>query len=356
LEIDAMKSSTSRRTTSSLLLPLLGGLLVAAGPIPIFAVEILINNGLAPPNPANVINDAGYDVVWVQNVGCNSMVEYPCASPSAATTVAIEPGGSVSHLLQVYESAFLAMSGGSVEGMLIGYDSSSITMSDGWVGLTLRGEGTSSVTMSGGWLDGRLTAEDSSSVTLSGGSVGGTVLAHDWASMTISSGRVESISNPDLTVSVLSSGYSSITVFGGWFRHDLEARGSSTITIIGSDFMVDGVPVPYGELTALTGTLTGTLASGETLNNEFCQGGGSCSGSYCGGGASCDGTVILAPVTDCSDHMDNDGDGKIDYPADPGCLHPTAYSEDSACQDGNDNDSDGMLDGDVPDSVEFLRS
>jgi uncharacterized repeat protein (TIGR03806 family) len=45
---------------------------------------------------------------------------------------------------------------------------------------------------------------------------------------------------------------------------------------------------------------------------------------------------------DCSDGIDNDGDGLTDYPADPGC-EPGGI-EDPACQDGIDNDGDGATD------------
>jgi len=53
----------------------------------------------------------------------------------------------------------------------------------------------------------------------------------------------------------------------------------------------------------------------------------------------------LAP--DCSDGIDNDGDGLIDYPADPGCTSPTDNSEHEStlpCDDGIDNDGDGLID------------
>ena len=59
----------------------------------------------------------------------------------------------------------------------------------------------------------------------------------------------------------------------------------------------------------------------------------------------------------CSDGVDNDGDGKIDFPADPGCSSSTDDSErdsaddsgrrgedDAACADGIDNDGDGKID------------
>ena len=58
----------------------------------------------------------------------------------------------------------------------------------------------------------------------------------------------------------------------------------------------------------------------------------------------------------CSDGVDNDGDGRIDFPADPGCSSSTDDSEadsddsgtrgddDAACNDGIDNDGDGRID------------
>jgi hypothetical protein len=54
---------------------------------------------------------------------------------------------------------------------------------------------------------------------------------------------------------------------------------------VGRGFAVDGNPVPYGDLSALTGTLTGTLASGDPVNNVFHQGGGFYTG-----------TITLAPL------------------------------------------------------------
>ena len=53
------------------------------------------------------------------------------------------------------------------------------------------------------------------------------------------------------------------------------------------------------------------------------------------------------PALPCDDGIDNDGDGLIDYPADPGCTSPTDPSEQEAtlpCDDGIDNDGDGLID------------
>ncbi len=48
----------------------------------------------------------------------------------------------------------------------------------------------------------------------------------------------------------------------------------------------------------------------------------------------------------CSDGKDNDGDGKTDYPDDPGCTSASDLDEGDvpACSDGVDNDKDGKTD------------
>lgn len=50
----------------------------------------------------------------------------------------------------------------------------------------------------------------------------------------------------------------------------------------------------------------------------------------------------------CSDGLDNDGDGFVDYPDDPGCPSPEAFPENPVCDDALDNDGDGLTDFDDP--------
>jgi len=69
---------------------------------------------------------------------------------------------------------------------------------------------------------------------------------------------------------------------------------------------------------------------------------------------------VLAPVlvsiisslnaSDCDDGVDNDGDGFVDHPDDPGCTGPDDASElgTTQCDDGVDNDGDGAIDLDDP--------
>ncbi|MGH3939204.1 MAG: hypothetical protein ACRDTG_11325 [Pseudonocardiaceae bacterium] len=49
---------------------------------------------------------------------------------------------------------------------------------------------------------------------------------------------------------------------------------------------------------------------------------------------------------ECKDGIDNDGDGKIDFPNDPGCSSPEDDSEEDQpeCKDGIDNDGDKKID------------
>ena len=54
--------------------------------------------------------------------------------------------------------------------------------------------------------------------------------------------------------------------------------------------------------------------------------------------------VAVASTAGCADSLDDDGDGLIDYPDDPGCTGPADLSEEFDCQDGIDNDGDGLID------------
>jgi subtilisin family serine protease len=68
----------------------------------------------------------------------------------------------------------------------------------------------------------------------------------------------------------------------------------------------------------------------------------------------CEGTEDSSeksPDLACDDGVDNDGDGFVDFPEDPGCFGPGAGREDPPCQDGDDNDGDGGTDFDGGASV-----
>lgn len=68
----------------------------------------------------------------------------------------------------------------------------------------------------------------------------------------------------------------------------------------------------------------------------------------CGGKNNDGGDDVGPHMPQCSDGIDNDGDGKIDFPDDLGCTSAEDDTEDSlpapACSDGRDNDGDGKID------------
>jgi hypothetical protein len=271
-------------------------------------LTILVNNGLAPPNPENVIDDATHeeDNVYVRNAGCPAewAAGYPggnCPSPGPATAVELRDAGAVWDLL-VYDASSvtlnggevnnlsghdfstITMSGGTVDDYLEAYNSSTITMTEGTVETGLYAYDFSTVMMNGGRVWDELEAYFSSNVTMSGGTVGGDLKARDFSTITMSGGTVDGYLeayNPSST----------ITMSGGTVDGYLQARDFSTITIVGTDFEVDGAPVRCGDLTKQTGTLTGTLASGDPINNVFYQGGWR--DDPCTTRSPCNGTICL---------------------------------------------------------------
>jgi large repetitive protein len=108
-----------------------------------------------------------------------------------------------------------------------------------------------------------------------------------------------------------------------------------------------------GYFTTSSGTFTmnvyGTIAP-----NGRCDGALAQAGAFtCSNGLTCQGaTGNKRCSSQCSDGVDNNGDGKIDYPDDPGCSSPSDNSESTVCPgascpvcaDGVDNDGDTAKD------------
>jgi hypothetical protein len=55
-----------------------------------------------------------------------------------------------------------------------------------------------------------------------------------------------------------------------------------------------------------------------------------------------EGWIAVMPV-ECSDGLDNDGDGLVDFQADPGCRDAASVTESPQCQDGINNDPGGNI-------------
>ncbi len=102
-------------------------------------------------------------------------------------------------------------------------------------------------------------------------------------------------------------------------------------------------PCPGGGTCSITGTATSGVCT--------CSSNAQCGGGIClrdvqqNGVRFCD-SINCQPCPECADGVDNDGDGKTDFPYDPDCADSVFDNEanDDQCSDGVDNDSDGSID------------
>jgi hypothetical protein len=278
------------------------------------AADIVINNGLAPPNPVNVIDDHSYysDDVYVRNAGCPPFGALnpwdPCPSPGVQTEVEVAEGGDL-YYLSVWDSSIITGTGGSVfdlqahgfstvstDGGQIAvtraYDSATVVL-DGVEGdcnavyaygssnVTLLNPGSfqrfyevraynfSVLTMAGGNVWEELSTYDSSTITMTGGTVGEGIVARGSSRIVVTGGHTAMCLIAQDSATITISGSATLDYDECMERPALRALGSSVIEIIGTSFAVNGVPVPYGPVSATAGTVTGKLASGEPLDTTF---------------------------------------------------------------------------------------
>jgi large repetitive protein len=110
-------------------------------------------------------------------------------------------------------------------------------------------------------------------------------------------------------------------------------------------FVVDGYyATSKGTYTINVG---GKIQNGASCESPLAQVGA----ITCNIGYACKGTMGSRTCQQalCSDGMDNDADGKTDYPNDPGCVDTADDTEQNptilpACADGTDNDTDTLVD------------
>lgn len=173
-------------------------------------------------------------------------------TPGMHTTVNWFPGastGNYNHLLG-YQDSHINVYGGKIDYILYAFNRSQVNIYGGWIGRFLDACDGSKVSVYGGYINGDLYAVNGSRVMISGGTVKEDLEAWHNSRVTINGGRIKGI------------------IYAG----KLNKNYSSTITIEGFDFAINGVNVNYGQYFAtdfISGRLTGTLAKGNLLNNRF---------------------------------------------------------------------------------------
>lgn len=97
-------------------------------------------------------------------------------------------------------------------------------------------------------------------------------------------------------------------------------------------------------------TFAGKIKNGQSCESALARSGAlSCNASY-----TCKGAIGARTCqrAQCSDGVDNNGDGKVDYPNDPGCTDPSDDTEDTVCPGANcpvcsnrvDDNNNGLTD------------
>jgi len=207
---------------------------------------VIIDNGLAPPNPANIINTVIDEAVFVRS----------------STTVELVDGGQVgdqgSERFEVFDSSSILMTGGLVWDDIFAHGTSSVVMSGGVVNSGLVSFDTSIILVTGGTVSTGVDGDGSSTVTVLGGTFG----------------------------SVTGRGNSTVAIRGGLITIIGQVSGNSVVTVFGSGFALDGIPVAFGSLVPMAGQLTGVLQSGESLDAAFSR--------------ESTGTLLLAPIPEPS--------------------------------------------------------
>jgi hypothetical protein len=194
-----------------------------------YAVALILNDG-----GTHIINYAVYEPVYVDQ-----------SAPGVGTKVDLLDGGLILAWIDAHQDSRVNILGGRVSGSVNAYGASHIAVVGGEIGSPVYCRENSQLDISGGSMGAWVQSLGSSEVTISGGEINLFVEAWDNSRVTISGGTI-----------------------GG----RIAAVRDGLITLVGSDFAVNGTPVAYGDFAsdyAINGTLTGILANGDTLNNSF---------------------------------------------------------------------------------------
>jgi len=139
------------------------------------------------------------------------------------TTVNLVTGGSIDHRLRVFGNSQVNVSDGYITLDLYAYDNSQVTFSGGTITAGLYGFQNSYIAFSGGLIND-LRVYDNSQIDFTGGMI-------------------------------------AVDMRAGWYEF---GPHTGVITIYGSDFNY-----PLGDITASFGRLTGILANGDLIDNDF---------------------------------------------------------------------------------------
>ena len=202
---------------------------------------------------ATVFNDGGvHEINWT----ISDNVDIYASSTGEPTIVNVVSGGRIDRFVFMYDNCELLVSGGTIGRYVFARGNNRIAISGGTIGRYIYAKNDSQIDISGGTVGGYINAKNSQ-IDISGGTIWGYVLAGSDSHLSITGGRINSY--------VACVGRSQGNISGGTFGRNLQVWNDAVMSIFGYNFNFD-----YGEITGgSSNILTGTLASGEEINNEF---------------------------------------------------------------------------------------
>jgi len=198
-----------------------------------------------------VFNDGGPHTI--NSVVRDNVMVYN-SSLDKPTTANLVTGGTITYNLFVYDSSKANIFDGVINYQLFAFESSQVSVSGGIIGDTLFAHENSLINISNGSIYNYLDITHNSQANISGGTIGN-IYARQYSQVDISGGTIQGNFTSDY--------FSSANITGGTIGGSICVRDQSQLTIYGSGFNY-----PYGTITG-SGTLTGMLASGELINNDF---------------------------------------------------------------------------------------
>ncbi len=239
-------------------------------------IRTAINNGLAPPNPDNII-DGDHMFTWVLNSGCQPSVGYYYCTIESGTPTRAELSTYAEYVWVSGTSSLVVDDGYAQELML--QDNAAVRFDDGSsnkIRMVGSNGGTKHVQFNEGSLNFLELDSDSgspASFRMNGGYIYQVEIdsEHDGITFEMTGGEVDGhIILWDVGTVRISGG--SFTSQAGTAYENFESFDADAIfEFVGSNFAIDGVPVSYGDRVPsyASHVLTGTLASGEPINVSF---------------------------------------------------------------------------------------
>ena len=173
------------------------------------------------------------------------------------TSMTLVDGGTVEIDLEAYQNSLVKIEGGSVSREIEAHGSSIISVQDGQA-LGLYAYDQSYIDISGGRIFWNVKGWQYTRFDISAGTIGHNLESKGNCRMTITGGVIGS--------RLEASQNARIELHGGSITNELWSIHSAHLSVYGDNFALDGIPLPGGTYSGVSGQITGSLSSGDLLD------------------------------------------------------------------------------------------